>query len=65
MRSPRYFIPVILLAVSGCVVAGPPPQRQTIVERERPVVVNRTVVERQTVVERPQVVERNTVVVRP
>jgi hypothetical protein len=64
MRSPLYFMPLVLLAASGCVVAGPP-QRQTIVERERPVVVNRTVVERQTVVERPQVVERNTVVVRP
>ena len=58
MRSPLYFMPLLLLGVSGCVVAGPP-QRQTIVERERPVV------ERQTVVERPQVVERDTVVVRP
>lgn len=64
MRSPLYFIPMILLALSGCVVAGPP-QRQTIVEREQPVVVNRPVVERQTIVERPQVVERNTVVGRP
>ena len=59
MRSPLYLMPFILLGVSGCVVAGPP-QRQTVVERERPVVV-----ERETVVERPQVVERNTVVVRP
>jgi hypothetical protein len=64
MRSPLYLMPLILLGVSGCVVAGPP-QRQTIVEREPPVVVERPVVERQTVVERPQVVERNTVVVRP
>jgi hypothetical protein len=64
MRSPLYFMPLVLLAVSGCVVAGPP-QRQTIVEREPPVVVNRPVVERETIVERPQVVERNTVVVRP
>jgi hypothetical protein len=62
-------MPLILLGVSGCVVAGPP-QPQTVVERERPVVVERPVVERpvverQTVVERPQVVERNTVVVGP
>jgi hypothetical protein len=64
MRSPLYFMPIVLLGLSGCVVAGPP-QRQTIVEREPPVVVQRPVVERQTVVERPQVVERNTVVVRP
>jgi len=46
MRSPLYLMPLILLGVSGCVVAGPP-QRQTIVEREPPVVVERPVVSKQ------------------
>ena len=54
------FVPalaLVLLGLTGCVVATPGPTR--VVERDRPVVVERT-----AVVQRPQVVDRTTVVER-